>query len=302
MSDRKISPRILVLLGASVVALLATGARAAAGMSELDRYAQALTSASREDALAFIQEFPESPLVDDLIESLPPVVAPQVCADLSGAGPRLAQDACKQFQGPPAVATAVIAAPVVPPAPTSLKLTNPSGTTGSVCEYSSCKAAPVAPTGEPAESPAAAANAGADMGEAAASGSAGDATQAAGNSAASTGGTPIPGTDAKIGGGLNASGTGNTLDETKAGDVNSTASGNVTGSVGDSKSGTVDGSLGANVGDTGNGNLDGSIGAAIGDPSRATVGGNVGGSVGADSNGRGVDGDLRGGLKARLYF
>src|SRR5262245_43634318 len=89
MRNGRISSRILVLLGASMMALAAAGTRAVAGTSELDSYSQALTSASREDALGFIREFPESPLVDDLIESLPAVVAPQVCADLSGAGPRL---------------------------------------------------------------------------------------------------------------------------------------------------------------------------------------------------------------------
>ena len=82
MSERKMSPRLLVLAGASAVALLAGGASARAGMSEMDSYTRAVASAGREDALAFINEFPESLLVDDLIESLPPVVAPQVCADL----------------------------------------------------------------------------------------------------------------------------------------------------------------------------------------------------------------------------
>jgi hypothetical protein len=323
-SMSKISSRILVLLGASAVALFAAGATATAGMSELDSYTQALASASREDALAFINEFPESPLVDDLIESLPAVVAPQVCADLSGGGPRLAQDSCKKFQGPPAVAAAVIAAPVVPPAPTPLKLTDPSNTTGSVCEYSSCKAAPVAPAGsseQPAageatttstpdpsapgagDSAAAPTSDSPDAGAGAATtGNVGGTDAAGGSSAGNTSTKAIPGTDARIGGSVNASGTGNTLGETAAGDVSSTASGNVTGSVGDTRSGSVDGSIGADVGDTGDGDLDGSIGATIGDTGRATVGGNVGGSIGADSDGRGVDGDMRGGVKARVYF
>jgi hypothetical protein len=285
MSERKMSPRILVLAGASAVALLAGGASARAGMSEMDSYTQAVASAGREDALAFINEFPESPLVDDLIESLPSVVGPQVCADLSGGGPRLAQDACKKFQGPLAATPAVIAAPVVPPAPTPLKipaLSNSSGAAGAVCEYSSCEAAPAVPTGGGEKST------GTDA--------------SGGNSAGNASGAAIPGTDARIGGSLNASGSGNTPDETKRGDVDSTASGNVTGSIGDTRSGSVDGSIGGNVDETGNRSVDGSVGASIGDTGRATVGGSVGGSVGADSDGRGIDGDMRGGVKAKLYF
>jgi hypothetical protein len=307
-----------------------------ARMSETDQYNQAVASARREDALAFIREFPASQLVGNLIQSLPAEVALQVCADLSGEGPSPAQDACKKLQEPLAVVPPTntpAPAPVARTAPVPIKVPVPadwSGTAASVCADSSCTATS-APTVSP-QQPAAAAPAtitpdpqaaGADDSAAitsgpaengassdsadtaagsTAAGTAGSADAAGGNSAGSAGGEAIPGTDARIGGSLNASGSGNTLDETKSGDVNSTASGNVTGSVGDTRSGSVDGSVGGNVGEPGNGNLDGSIGATVGDPGRATVGGSVGGSVGADRDGRGIDGDMRGGVKARVYF
>jgi hypothetical protein len=73
----------------------ATEAKAAT--SEIDSYQLAVTSQSKETALAFIEEFGSSHLVGDLIESLQRDVAREVCGGLSS-GPSSALAACAKLQ------------------------------------------------------------------------------------------------------------------------------------------------------------------------------------------------------------
>jgi hypothetical protein len=83
-----------LLLGIGALACAMGAGEAAAAYSEIESLHLAIVSRDKQAALAFIRTFPASPLVDDLIEMLPPEVAQQVCADLpSGAG--RAQDACR---------------------------------------------------------------------------------------------------------------------------------------------------------------------------------------------------------------
>src|SRR5262245_17060647 len=77
-------PRVTVPLGAGILALIAGVTGPLAQMSEMDGFDKAVTSGSKEDALAFIREFGSSHLVPDLIDLLPPDVAAAVCADLGG--------------------------------------------------------------------------------------------------------------------------------------------------------------------------------------------------------------------------
>src|SRR4029434_6654949 len=81
-------------------------------------YDYAVSSASKERALAFLREFSSSHLVGDLIESLPPDVAQQVCAEMQGGGPAKARKACEAMRAAlavqPAAGIVVPAAPVAP--------------------------------------------------------------------------------------------------------------------------------------------------------------------------------------------
>jgi hypothetical protein len=74
------------LVGAGGVLLVLTIAGACAtnlsGISEIDAYQAAVTTQSSAKAVAFINNFPTSPLVGDVIESLPPDVAIQTCAEI----------------------------------------------------------------------------------------------------------------------------------------------------------------------------------------------------------------------------
>src|SRR5262245_43266819 len=74
--------RFAVTLGAGALALIAGVNGPLAQMSEIDAFDKAVTSGSKEDALAFIHEFGSSHLVPDLIHSLSPDVAATVCAYL----------------------------------------------------------------------------------------------------------------------------------------------------------------------------------------------------------------------------
>src|SRR5262245_4668126 len=76
--------RVAVTLGAGALALIAGVNGPLAQMSEIDAFDKAVTSGSKEDALAFIHGFRSSHLVPDLIDLLPPDVAAAVCADLGG--------------------------------------------------------------------------------------------------------------------------------------------------------------------------------------------------------------------------
>ncbi|HEY7687338.1 MAG TPA: hypothetical protein VH835_01520, partial [Dongiaceae bacterium] len=106
--------RFLFVAGVCGLAFAVCNGRSAAQTSEIDSYETAVKAAvaseSKTEALNFIRDFASSHLVGDLIESLPPAVAREVCADLKGGGPAAARKACA------ALPQAVAALPVVPPA------------------------------------------------------------------------------------------------------------------------------------------------------------------------------------------
>jgi hypothetical protein len=81
--SRKTAKALLRLGG--VAMLFAVSDSSLAQVSEVDSYERAVISQTKEDALAFIQEFRSSHLTGDLIESLRPEVAREVCADLPAA-------------------------------------------------------------------------------------------------------------------------------------------------------------------------------------------------------------------------
>src|SRR5262245_29407020 len=85
---------VLILLGASAIAV-AVGVGRRTSTIEIISYQAAVYSQSRAEALRFISTFSSSHLVADLVVSLKPEVAEQVCADLQGGGPRKAQQACE---------------------------------------------------------------------------------------------------------------------------------------------------------------------------------------------------------------
>ncbi len=90
--------RILYAAGVGVIALALYVGRSTGETSEIDGFEAAFRSQSKAEALSFIKSFASSHLVGDLIESLPPEVAQQVCADLQGTGPARAQEACRILQ------------------------------------------------------------------------------------------------------------------------------------------------------------------------------------------------------------
>jgi hypothetical protein len=86
--------------------------------SEIDSYDRAVTSQTKEDAIAFLRDFGSSHLVGDLIESLRPEVAHQVCTEVPAAISK-ARQACEQIEARPSVevtedvpAVAPVATPV----------------------------------------------------------------------------------------------------------------------------------------------------------------------------------------------
>jgi hypothetical protein len=89
-----------LVVAVSVVTLAAATGNAIAQTSEIDAYDRAVTSQSKENALAFLSEFRSSHLVGDLIESLRPDVAREVCADLPS-GVSRARQACEQLRQTP---------------------------------------------------------------------------------------------------------------------------------------------------------------------------------------------------------
>jgi hypothetical protein len=93
---RKVLPPLTISLAAVVV----FGGASFAQMSEIDAYDRAVTSQTKEAALAFLEEFRSSHLVGDLIESLRPNVAREVCADLPS-GVSGARRACEQLRNVP---------------------------------------------------------------------------------------------------------------------------------------------------------------------------------------------------------
>ena len=91
--------RAKAITGGFGVALLLAPA-AIAQVSEVDSYERAVISQTKEDALAFIEDFRSSHLTGDLIKSLRPEVAREVCADLPG-GVSRARRACEQLRKVP---------------------------------------------------------------------------------------------------------------------------------------------------------------------------------------------------------
>ncbi len=89
--------RVGVPLGVGALALIAGVNGPLAQMSEMDGFDRAITTGTKEDALAFISDFRSSHLVPDLIELLPPDVAAAVCAELGGSGSNATDRACDQI-------------------------------------------------------------------------------------------------------------------------------------------------------------------------------------------------------------
>ena len=84
---------VLFLLVVGAIAL-STGIRSRTTTVEIVSYQAAVKSQSKAQALNFISTFSSSHLVGDLIVSLKPEVAKQVCADLQGRGPPKTRIAC----------------------------------------------------------------------------------------------------------------------------------------------------------------------------------------------------------------
>ena len=97
------SPRLArcteLVLGIGILVSISEVTAAKAATSEIDSYQMAVTSQRKEAALAFIDEFESSHLVGDLIDSLSPEVAREVCGSLSN-GPSSAQAACARLKLP----------------------------------------------------------------------------------------------------------------------------------------------------------------------------------------------------------
>jgi hypothetical protein len=119
MSDRGL--RALLFAGVSAIAFVVCLERSTGQTSEIDTYEMAVRSQSKTEALNFIRTFRSSHLVGDLVESLSPELAQQVCADLNGGGPARARKACE------ALPKAVAAQPVVPPGEVAPVYPLPSG-------------------------------------------------------------------------------------------------------------------------------------------------------------------------------
>jgi hypothetical protein len=109
--------------------------------SEIDAYEAAVRSQSKTEALSFIKNFGSSHLVGDLIESLPPEVAQQVCTDLQGSGPARARQACEALREALAVQPDAQTA-AIPPAAGAAVIVNPipAGTDASEGVHSQKKA------------------------------------------------------------------------------------------------------------------------------------------------------------------
>jgi hypothetical protein len=85
---------VLLLFGAGAIAIH-VGIRSKTSQTvEIVSYRAAVESQSKAEALRFISNFGSSYLVGNLIFSLKPEVAEQVCAELQGGGPRETRKAC----------------------------------------------------------------------------------------------------------------------------------------------------------------------------------------------------------------
>src|SRR5262245_30163263 len=114
------SLRVLLAVGVSSVALC-IGFQSLSEVSEIDSYEAAIKSQDKTEALHFIKDFSSSHLVGDLIESLKPEIAQQVCADLQGSGPAKVREACEAVRAaavlPAAGPTVVEPPPAAAPPP-----------------------------------------------------------------------------------------------------------------------------------------------------------------------------------------
>jgi hypothetical protein len=103
-------------VGSGIALLALVGAcSSSTNTSEIDAYDAAVQSSTAEGALAFIKTYRTSHLVSDLVESLPPNVAVQVCSDMPGGVSSSVARSCQHMQGmlaaiPPAPAPVVAAA------------------------------------------------------------------------------------------------------------------------------------------------------------------------------------------------
>src|SRR5262245_54686613 len=108
----------LVAASSSVIALLAlVGAcsvrDSSNGTSEIESYDAAVHAQTTEAALAFIDAHPNSHLVGDLIESLQPDVAAQVCFDMpNGIAGRVA-GSCQRTQDAVAIVPSAVPTPAL---------------------------------------------------------------------------------------------------------------------------------------------------------------------------------------------
>jgi hypothetical protein len=84
--------------GLAMLALVAACSIGAGESSEIDSYDLAVRTQSLTAARAFVEQHRTSQLVGDLIESLPPDVALQVCRDLPTGTARKAERSCRQLQ------------------------------------------------------------------------------------------------------------------------------------------------------------------------------------------------------------
>jgi hypothetical protein len=98
--------------GVVVLALAAACSLGAGGMSEIDSYDSAVRTQSVAESRAFVSKFRTSHLVGDLIESLPPDVALQVCEDLPFGTSAKARRSCEQLRDTIAAQPAAANTPV----------------------------------------------------------------------------------------------------------------------------------------------------------------------------------------------
>ncbi len=99
---------------AVVLVAIASACSINTSASEIDRYQSAVNTQTKAEALKFIDQFGNSHLVPDLIESLPPDVALEVCTELSGSTADNAARSCEPLM---TIAHVAPAASSVPPPP-----------------------------------------------------------------------------------------------------------------------------------------------------------------------------------------
>src|SRR5262245_3015376 len=85
---------VLLLLGVGAIVVADSIGSKSSKVEEVSSYQPAINAQNKAEALRFISAFRSSPLVGNLIRSLKPDVAQQVCAELPSSGPRKAREAC----------------------------------------------------------------------------------------------------------------------------------------------------------------------------------------------------------------